>query len=259
MKEPISGETPFEKFVKKIEWNQEAVAAKNPYSLAHIFSMAYANIEKCGLYQEDCREWSRKTQSDKTWGNFKAHFAQAFKETRRFTRTLKTEGYAAHVHAAQANEEIFTKMQHDHTLALDNIVAATQADRTLVALPTNTILGISGQVALLTAKLATAQANNTWKKKSGKKSTTAGHGHWASSNSTPSNPNSSQDQNLYSRSGQRFDPNGYCSSHGYKVEESHTSATCRFPSNGHSKSATQLDIKRGKTRIKEWINGGPTE
>ena len=31
MKEPISGETTFEYFVEKIEWNQEAVAAQNPY------------------------------------------------------------------------------------------------------------------------------------------------------------------------------------------------------------------------------------
>ena len=37
MKEPISGKTLFEEFVKKIEWNQEAVAVQNPYSPAQIF------------------------------------------------------------------------------------------------------------------------------------------------------------------------------------------------------------------------------
>ena len=37
MKEPISGETLFEEFVEKIEWNQEAVAVQNPYSPAQIF------------------------------------------------------------------------------------------------------------------------------------------------------------------------------------------------------------------------------
>ena len=37
MKEPISGETLFEEFVDKIEWNQEAVAVQNPYSPAQIF------------------------------------------------------------------------------------------------------------------------------------------------------------------------------------------------------------------------------
>ena len=64
---------------------------------------------------------------------------------------------------------------------------------------------------------------------------------------------------MYSRSGQKFDPNGYCSSHGYKVEEAHTSATCCFPNNGQKKLPTRLDIKVGQTWNKEWINGGPTE
>ena len=31
MKKTISGETLFEEFVEQIEWNQEAVAVKNPY------------------------------------------------------------------------------------------------------------------------------------------------------------------------------------------------------------------------------------
>ena len=34
IKEPISGKTLFEDFLEQIEWNQEAVAVQNPYSLA---------------------------------------------------------------------------------------------------------------------------------------------------------------------------------------------------------------------------------
>ena len=153
--------------LSKNEWNKEAVAVQNPYSQAQIVSMAYANIDKCGLYQDDCRVWSRKTQSDKTWGYFKAHFGRAFKETKRSSRTLRTEGYVAHVHTAQANAEFFTKMQQNHTLALANIATATQSDRTSVALLTKTISELSRRVALLTAKLATAQAKHTQMKKSG--------------------------------------------------------------------------------------------
>ena len=150
-------------------------------------------------------------------------------------------------------------MQQDHTLALANLATATQSHRTSVALLTKTISEISGQVALLTAKLVTAQAVNARMKKSVQQSTTAGHGHRAPINTTPSDPNPSQDRNLYSQSRQRFELNGYCSSHGYKVEELHTLATCRFPRNGHNKSATRLKIMGGKTWNKEWINGGSTE
>ena len=87
IKEPISGETLFEEFVEQIEWNQEAVAAQNPYSPAQIVSTAYANIYKCGLYQDDCHDWSRKPRSEKTWMKLKTHFARAFKDTRRSLRT----------------------------------------------------------------------------------------------------------------------------------------------------------------------------
>ena len=150
-------------------------------------------------------------------------------------------------------------MQQDHTLALANLATATQADRTSVELLTKTISELSIQVAHLTAKLATAQAENALLKKSGHRSTPSEHGHRASSDSTPSDPNSSQDRNVYSKSGQNFDPNGYCSSNGYKVEELHTSATCRFPNNRHNKLDTRLDIKGGKTWNKDYINSGPTE
>ena len=156
MKEPISRETLLEYLFEKIEWNQEAVAVQNQYSPAQIVSMAYANIEKCGLYQDNFRKWSRKTRSEKTRSNFKAHFARACKETQRYSRTSNTKGYTTHVHVAQANAELFTKMQQDHTLALANLATATQAERTSVALLTKTMSELSIQVAHLTAKLATA-------------------------------------------------------------------------------------------------------
>ena len=60
------------------------------------------------------------------------------------------------MHAAKENAELFTEMQQDHTLALANLATDTQADRTPVALLTKTISEMSGQVALLTAKLPTA-------------------------------------------------------------------------------------------------------
>ena len=48
MKELISGENIFEEFVKKTEWNQEAVAVQNLDSPYQIVSMAYANIKNAG-------------------------------------------------------------------------------------------------------------------------------------------------------------------------------------------------------------------
>ena len=155
MKEPISGETIFEEFIERIEWNQESVAVQNLYTPAHIVSMPFAIIQKCELYQDDFREWSRKQRLDKTWSNLKACFTSVFKETRRSSRTSETEGYAANVKSTQANAALFTDMQQDHTMALVNLATATQADRTLVTMLTKTIAELSTQVATLPAKLVT--------------------------------------------------------------------------------------------------------
>ena len=103
----------------------------------------------------------------------KTHYDQAFKETIRSSKISRSEGYIAHVHTGQANAELFTEMQQDHTQALANIATATQADRTSVALLTKTISELSSQVALLTAKLATAQAEKYRMNKYGQQSNTA--------------------------------------------------------------------------------------
>ena len=77
-----------------------------------------------------------QTETWKTWSNFKAQLARAFKEKRRSSRTLKTKGYAANVKSAQVNEALFTEIKQDHTMVLANIATTTKANRTLVALLT---------------------------------------------------------------------------------------------------------------------------
>ena len=161
--------------------------------------------------------------------------------------------------AIQANAALFTKIHQDHTLVLANLATATQSNKNLVALLTKTISELSIQVATLTAKIATSQSKNARLNKLGHRSALAKHGHRASINPTPSNQNSIQDRNVHSRSGHKLDPNGYCSSHGYKLEESHTYTTCCFLENGYNKLATRLYIKIGKTWNTEWSNGGPTK
>ena len=193
MKEPISGETLFEEPIKQIEWNQEAVAVQNPYTPAHIFSLAYTNIKKCKQYQDDCQEWSWKPIREKPWSNFKAHLTRAFNKTRISSRTSKTEGNVANVYITQANAALFTKMQQYHTLALANLSTKTQANITLVTMVTKTISELSSQVATLTAKLATAQFENTHLKKSGPRLIPVEHSHQASRNPTQSYQNSIQE------------------------------------------------------------------
>ena len=139
--------------------------------------MAYANIKKCGLYQDGFWKWSHETRLKKTWSNLKAHFARAFKGTQRSSRPSKTQGYASNVQSKRANVALFTNMQQSHTMELANLTTATQVDRTLVVLLKKTITEISFQVTTLTAKLATEKSENTHLKISGHRSASANHRH----------------------------------------------------------------------------------
>jgi hypothetical protein len=49
-----------------------------------------------------------------------------------------------------------------------------------------------------------------------------------------------------------WDPNGYCSSHGFKVKRCHTSATCAHQKEGHNATATRSDTKGSSEANKNW-------
>ena len=50
----------------------------------------------------------------------------------------------------------------------------------------------------------------------------------------------------------RFDPNGYCWSHGYKVTCDHNSTTCTAKKPGHKDNATRTNTMGGSQLNKNW-------
>jgi hypothetical protein len=46
-------------------------------------------------------------------------------------------------------------------------------------------------------------------------------------------------------------PNNYCCTHGYKVDNTHTSLSCNFPKQGHKREATRADNMGGSQANKE--------
>jgi hypothetical protein len=49
-----------------------------------------------------------------------------------------------------------------------------------------------------------------------------------------------------------WDPQGYCSLHGWKVKRGHSSATCTNRKAGHDTTATRADTKGGSRANKAW-------
>ena len=94
MKREITGETHFEYLVQQIEDCVDNVASQNPYTPAQTVSIGFKIMDKCGFYSDDCRDWKREDELDKTCPNCKVHFARAFKETRDSNETAGNSGYA---------------------------------------------------------------------------------------------------------------------------------------------------------------------
>lgn len=65
---------------------------------------------------------------------------------------------------------------------------------------------------------------------------TGGHNNSSSSSSTSS----------------KWDPNGYCWTHGYKVTKNHNSKTCKTRKEGHQEDATRANTMGGSTENINW-------
>ena len=97
-------------------------------------------------------------------------------------------------------------------MALANLTTETQADRTSFAMLTKTIAELSTQVTTLTAKLATAKAENACLKRSRNFSANAGDPdnqvYRSVTVGPPSDQNLLRNRNIYSRSGKSLTPTG---------------------------------------------------
>lgn len=227
LRSQISGETHFEELLMQIEDAQEVVAIQNPYTAEQIISIAFTLVQQTGYYDQGCREWKRKATNDKTWDNFKLHFAREFKETRDVQQNTRTNRFAANAIAMeQANAAMITELTQDHTAALANLATATSADRGAMATLTKTNATLTATIISIQAKLTKALEEISRLK----------------SNTPPDRRNTQV----------ALDPVGYCWSHGYKVKLGHNSQTCTTKKNGHKEGATRADTMGGREWHKDW-------
>jgi hypothetical protein len=109
---------------------------------AQKLSSAYSNIFKSGNFNSACRRWDEKVEADKTWNNFKIHFAAAYRQHRQMQgETVGAQGYA---NAAVAQSEDYLAEQALGAFA--NLATATDVDRGVVA-------GLTGANLLLAKQL----------------------------------------------------------------------------------------------------------
>ena len=94
--EPFDPNEPFGTFISRIELIMETAEAANcPCTPSQIVSKAFNAINQSNAYPEGCREWKRKSASDKTWANLKSHFSAEAKEYRKRSNAARQDFGAA--------------------------------------------------------------------------------------------------------------------------------------------------------------------
>eukprot|EP00957_Ditylum_brightwellii_P017194 1295868-Ditylum_brightwellii.AAC.1 len=95
MKKDYDPTLPIEHLAEQIKLAVTIVGNANQlYMAAQVCSIAYILVFKTGVCKEACREWMNEPDAEKTWLNFKQHFAAAYADKLEKTTTASM-GYGA--------------------------------------------------------------------------------------------------------------------------------------------------------------------
>jgi hypothetical protein len=107
-----------------------AEASRVEIEAAHTLSSAYSKIFKSGKFNRACRTWDEKLEDDKTWSNFKIHFAADYRQHRHMQGdTAGAQGFA-NASVTQASEDDLAEQALG---AFANLATAKAVERSAVA------------------------------------------------------------------------------------------------------------------------------
>jgi hypothetical protein len=162
----------------------------------------------------------RKASVRENLDTLKSHFAAAHRQHKQMQgESAATAGYQSATAAVGQTED---QMAESTIGALSNLATATAADRGVVATLTQANARLVKQLEDNSNELRELKA--LIKKERTEK----------------------RDQRSFKPS-----PNNYCWTNGYKVDNTHTSLTCKLPKTGHKKEATRADNMGGSQANKE--------
>jgi hypothetical protein len=246
--QPWNGNTNFTALIHQIETCRElAEAGGNPFTDAQILTTAHSLVYNTGLFYEECARWDRKQAIDKTWANFKIHFLAAERELRKQQKTTQFSS----THTANA------LFQQQTVEALANLATTNQHMLDATTQDRNALATLLRQNQELKEQLANMRNNHNTSNNNQR-------------NTTPRRSNRSNNRGTTTQTGgtttcppvvltrnpryQGNNPNpyrdngNYCWTHGYKLADDHTSATCRNPGEGHQTMATRTNTMGGSNR-----------
>jgi hypothetical protein len=183
-------------------------------------NVGYAKIFATGHFMSACRRWNEKHAIEKTWTQFKSHFAAAHCQHKQMQgESAATAGYHSANAAVSHNED---QMAEATIVAISNLAKTTVSDQGVVAALTQANARLAKQLEDNSNELRELKALI-------KKERTEKRGQ--------------RSFNPY--------PRNYCWTHGYTVGSTHTSLTCKLPKPGHKKEATLADNMGGSQANRE--------
>jgi hypothetical protein len=230
MNDSLDSTQPIDMYFQKVDdCVQYAADGRVAFTPDQILQTAYHAISTSGHYNDSCKEWRKKAPIDKTWQNFKRFFAAEYHDLK---EQQKVNTSQSNFHGANAATDISN--------ALDNLALAATTDREIVAQLTHANQQLTTTNALLTEQLSKSIATIAQLAKKLETGT----------NTPNTNTNNGRQRMSRAEWEANLDPNRYCWSHGYRVQQGHTSANCGGKLPGHQNSATRNDIKGGSTKGK---------
>ena len=214
----------FENIIVQIDDCAEmAETAGSPYSDAQILNNAYNLVQKTGMFTRDLIEWKRLPEADRTWVAFKPFMIARQIEQLEHAITAQGAGY----HSANA---ALLENYNNTAEALTNLTTATASDCTALAALTNTVQQQTNQIKTKDEQIKTKDEQIK-----------------------------SKDELITSLKKQLIelrktkgttarDQGSYCWSHGFLVNPTHTSCTCKYKKPGHKDEATRTNTMGGNMK-----------
>lgn len=104
--------TPIETLYEQLTEGQAfALRGNEVIDDSQLLRKAYDLIQKTGLFQDDCKAWRNKLDTDSTWPLFQEYFTNADDDRRKNTATTGSEGYSANAIQSQVADHMNAILQ----------------------------------------------------------------------------------------------------------------------------------------------------
>ena len=153
-------------------------------------------------------------------------------------RQLLATGGSEPLNGAHATTDVTVDTYLQLDGYLDNLANAATQEKTTLTQLADYCTSLSTTVALLTTSLASLTSVYALLANNNKPATLA-----LANARLPTQPNTP-------RAAQKFAPNGYCWTHGFKIGLHHSSGTCKAKAHGHLDEATRANIMNGSNAFK---------